>query len=518
MNGDKTLTANFQQQQQAPTTKATFVDSRDGKSYSKVTIGDQTWMAENLNYNASGSVCFNNNSSNCAQYGRLYSWSTAMNGASSSSANPSGVQGVCPAGWHLPSNAEWATLENYVGSSSGTKLKSTSGWDNNGNGTDQYGFSALPGGDQHSDGSFNHGGQTGLWWSTNEYSSSNAYSHNIYSNETSVKLDNYSKYAMYSVRCVEGQSFITYTVTFNSNGGNGTTPNALTADAGYSLTLPSGSGLSRNGYTFGGWNTNSSGTGSTYSAGSNYTPSGNVTLYAKWDAVYTVTFSVNGGSGTEPSVQTVNAGTSITLPSDGGLSRNGYTFGGWSTNSSGTGSIYNVSTSYTPNSNITLYAKWDWIGKGNDINKYRTVAIGTQVWMAENLDYNVEGSKCYNNSADSCAKYGRLYNWGTAMGLEGSYYGTVWGGSDVNHRGVCPVGWHIPSDAEWSTLVSYVGGSSTAGTKLKATSGWYNAYSYSNGTDDYGFSALPGGYGGSGGNFLTAGYLGLWWSSTENVA
>jgi uncharacterized protein (TIGR02145 family) len=80
------------------------------------------------------------------------------------------------------------------------------------------------------------------------------------------------------------------------------------------------------------------------------------------------------------------------------------------------------------------------------------------------------------------------------------------------HQGICPSGWHIPSDAEWTALTNYVGGSSTAGTKLKAKSRWNNN---GNGTDDYGFSALPGGGGGSDGSFVSVGSYGFWWSATE---
>jgi uncharacterized repeat protein (TIGR02543 family) len=163
----------------------------------------------------------------------------------------------------------------------------------------------------------------------------------------------------------------TYTITYNANGGSGTAPGAQTANSGSSITLPSGSGLSRSGYTFGGWNTNASGTGTTYPAGSSYTVTGNATLYAKWDSntpsnpttpsgtTYTVTFNINGGSGTAPSAQTVNAGGSITLPSGSGLSRSGYTFGGWSFYPSGMGIIYTAGSSFTPTSDDTFYAKWD---------------------------------------------------------------------------------------------------------------------------------------------------------------
>jgi uncharacterized protein (TIGR02145 family) len=137
-------------------------------------------------------------------------------------------------------------------------------------------------------------------------------------------------------------------------------------------------------------------------------------------------------------------------------------------------------------------------GGGGDNYTYTggTVTIGGKVWMAENLNRATANSKCYDNDASNCAKYGRLYNWSDA-------------------KSACPAGWHLPSDAEWTALTDAVGGASTAGTKLKATSGWYND---GNGTDQYGFSALPGGYGNSGGSFVDAGNFGNWWSATENNA
>ena len=93
-------------------------------------------------------------------------------------------------------------------------------------------------------------------------------------------------------------------------------------------------------------------------AGSSFTPSGNVTLYAKWDTVYTVTFNANGGSGTIPA-QSVSPGSAITLPSGSGLTRNGFIFDGWNTNASGTGTSYAAGSSYTPIADTTLYVKWD---------------------------------------------------------------------------------------------------------------------------------------------------------------
>jgi uncharacterized repeat protein (TIGR02543 family) len=153
-----------------------------------------------------------------------------------------------------------------------------------------------------------------------------------------------------------------YTVTFDINGGSGTTPPSQTVPAGSSITLPSGSGLTKSDYTFGGWNTNTTGTGTNYSAGSFYMPTGNIILYARWfsdnEVIYTVTFDVNGGSGTTPSSQMVSAGSSVTLPSGSGLIKNGYTFGGWNTNTTGTGDNYSAGSSYTPTGNVTLYARW----------------------------------------------------------------------------------------------------------------------------------------------------------------
>jgi uncharacterized repeat protein (TIGR02543 family) len=151
---------------------------------------------------------------------------------------------------------------------------------------------------------------------------------------------------------------VIYTVTYNINNGSGTLPAAQSVNSGSGIILPSGSGLTRTGYTFGGWNTSSTGTGTNYTAGSSYTPTGNITLYAKWNTTYTVTFSANSGTGTAPVAQTVNSGTSITLPGGSGLTRTGYTFGGWNTSSAGTGTNYDASTSYTPTESITLYAKW----------------------------------------------------------------------------------------------------------------------------------------------------------------
>jgi len=125
---------------------------------------------------------------------------------------------------------------------------------------------------------------------------------------------------------------------------------------------------------------------------------------------------------------------------------------------------------------------------------YKTVKIGEQVWMAENLNYNADNSKCYKNQDSYCAQYGRLYDWTTAVN-------------------VCPEGWHLPSYDEWRMLIFIAGGNEAAGTKLKTTQGWENG----NGEDAYGFAALPSGIGGSSweSGFAGEGLVCNWWSATE---
>jgi uncharacterized protein (TIGR02145 family) len=172
-------------------TSGTFPDGRDGKSYKWVKIGEQYWMAENLNHNATGSKCYDNLESNCTTYGRLYNWATAVD--------------ACPSGWHLPSDAEWTALTDFVGGSStaGTKLKANSVlWSTN-TGTDEFGFSALPGGYGYSNGDFNYAGYGGYWWSATEHGASDAYYRYMGYYCADVYRFNDSKTGLFSVRCVQ---------------------------------------------------------------------------------------------------------------------------------------------------------------------------------------------------------------------------------------------------------------------------------------------------------------------------
>jgi uncharacterized protein (TIGR02145 family) len=185
--------------------------------------------------------------------------------------------------------------------------------------------------------------------------------------------------------------------------------------------------------------------------------------------------------------------------------------------SSSSSSFRSSSSSYPSSSSSSSVSVQSGIIPGTPVTygneTYQTVVIGSQTWMARNLNYDpgTGNSRCYD-----CAKYGRLYDWATAMGLQSSCNSNSCSSQiSAKHRGICPPNWHIPSDSEWDILMNAVGGSSTAGRYLKATSGWYSG---GNGIDKYGFSALPGGFGYSDGNFSSAGSNGNWWSSTENGA
>ena len=204
----------------------------DENFYNTVKIGDQCWMKENLNTtrtadgNDIGRMCYANNFENCELYGGLYAWSTMMNGSASSSANPSGVQGICPNGWHIPSDAEWTELTDYLintylditASNVGNKLKSCRQvnsplggdcstmehprWDSNAThyGTNDFGFSALPGG-YYIGGSFADLGSRGYWWSSTE-GSSGGWDRYMGNNFGEVNRSNGNKSFGFSVRCV----------------------------------------------------------------------------------------------------------------------------------------------------------------------------------------------------------------------------------------------------------------------------------------------------------------------------
>jgi uncharacterized protein (TIGR02145 family) len=169
-----------------------MTDSRDGQSYKIVKIGNQTWMAQNLNYETANSYCYDNDSANCTKYGRLYTWAAAKT--------------ACPSGWYLPSNDAWEILFTELGgrSTAGKVLKSTSEWNNNGNGTDAYGFSALPAGKSDDCGYFNSVSEfTKFWSATPNYFEYYAYCMQLFYDSDLASLSVFNTNNGFSVRCLK---------------------------------------------------------------------------------------------------------------------------------------------------------------------------------------------------------------------------------------------------------------------------------------------------------------------------
>ena len=213
----------------------TIIDSRDGKVYRIVKIGEQTWMAENLNFDpgqgGSGdakydwSWCYNDEPKNCDVAGRLYSWAAAIDSVklATDAKNPQDcglrkecriaaagsttlVQGVCPPDWHLPTETEWSALFTAVDrSTSGEVLRSQTGWHFNGNGTDAFGFSALPAGRRYYDGRFDGGGADANFWSATENGYNSAHVMRLYYNYEIAYLNTFGKDNGFSVRCVKNE-------------------------------------------------------------------------------------------------------------------------------------------------------------------------------------------------------------------------------------------------------------------------------------------------------------------------
>ena len=365
--------------------EGSFTDSRDGKTYKTVTIGNQIWMAENLNYKTDSSFCYNDSAEYCSKYGRLYIWDAAMN--------------ACPEGWHLPDTTEWVTLITAVGgkSTAGKMLKSTRGWNSDGNGTDDFGFTVLPAGGW---GSKDFVGEAAVFWTSEWYEGYDDYAYGIrLYTDTIVRKFYSNKYIGSSVRCLKGESPV----------------------AGSSGSLAKSS--------------------SSYSDG------------WSWD-----------------------------VPKE---------------------------TRLNPN------IKYDSMIDPRDKKVYKVVKIDvedenySQVWMAENLNYADSnrtpslkgGNWCYQGDEKKCKVSGRYYSWAAAIDsvalandaeapLDCGYGKKC--GLDRAVQGICPDGWHLPSIYEWGLLSVALGNAPVSGEPLKALTGWnYAGTPDNNGTDLYGFAALP---------------------------
>lgn len=431
-----------------------FTDDRDGKRYKKVLVGDQVWMAENLNYlpltNAQNGVwCYDNDSANCLQYGRLYNWATAMsfdnscNSQSCSTQVQANHQGICPAGWHMPSDAEWAYLSVSLGSGAAQKMKTIDWGGNNSSGltvksSGKYYYSAFSG----------INAMTGMWTST-EFSGDNAWFRYLFPNDTSLLRTTdpgNGKAIGLSVRCLQNGG-----VTYPK-------PEIKIAHENFVDT-----------------NIN-------YNYGVRLSDYGRISKY-EW--------KIGSRNWVLGDTNFLHAWSSVN-----------------------TDSIYlRVTDSMGHISDVISYRPNGFYGRltdARDSKSYHIIQIGSQVWMAENLSFKPSNGSYfwYNNDSINYSKYGRLYNWATAMKLPNSCNSMNCHAQILTkHQGICPLGWHVPNDSEWTNLSNFLGGYNVVGLKLK-TSSW-------GGNNLSGFTALAAGLAYGQGNYAESGTKAFFWGSTE---
>ena len=501
---------------------APTVTDIDGNTYNTVQIGGQCWMRENLRttrYADGTSISagesatssytpyyYNYSISNVPleKRGLLYNWAAVMHGQTSSTTNPSGVQGICPDGWHVPSNAEWLELEKHVGSQSQYRcdnnssyiakaLADTIGWEtndndvcsvgNNLNNNNTSGFSALPGG--HSNYATSEiSGNVAYFWTATECGL-NAYYHSFSSYGKEVYSHISAKDHGYSIRCLSDEN------NFSSPNLPSVTTDTIVSFSDSSATCQS----------------------TVISIGNSEVTERGIC----WSIMQRPTLGdshTSDGNGT---------GT-FTSNISGLVSNLTYYVRAYATNSFGT--VYGNEVSFT----TPVY--WEGDEKScpdvptvTDIdgNVYNTVLIGSQCWMRENLKTTryADGSNInLNSSYTPSTPYGQLYNWPSIM-----HNATSSDATPSGVQGICPIGWHVPSDAEWAQLMDFVGGQSEfvcgsdhnyIAKALSSTRDWESSTKFcavgkdpdiNNAT---GFSALPAGFNGESYNGV------LYWSSTES--
>ncbi|MBP5710454.1 MAG: T9SS type A sorting domain-containing protein [Bacteroidales bacterium] len=501
----------------------------DGNTYNTVVIGTQCWMKENLRTTkyadntsiAQGSststssttaywyyLC--NNSSNKPTYGLQYNWKAVMHNSASSNTNHSGVQGICPTGWHVPSAAEWQELINYLSSQSqywcsgnsqytAKSLASTTGWysntitctpgntPSNNNATD---FSALPLPDCSI-------ALYSYFWSATSHNTALSKAFALFYGYANPMIRPEANSDMLSVRCVRDDSPIVITDSVTN--------------LSFSYSSPST-------YVICGGKVTSAGPDSVTARGVCWSTSPYPTINDS---------HTTDGSGTGSFTSIITGLTAGTT----------YYVRAYATGALKTG--YGQEVSFTT---IPGYPCPAGVVTDIDGNTYNTVLIGTQCWMRENLrttkyadNTSIEyggGSTssaiayyyCPDNNISNKPTYGLLYNWKAVMRNASS--------SNANPSGVqglCPTGWHVPSEAEWTQLTNYVnsqnqyrcsGLNNYIAKSLACTTGWNSStttctpgYMPSN-NNATGFSALPAGNISSSSSF---GSYADFWSTTKNV-
>ena len=546
-----------------------FIDLRDGQVYRTAAIGGRLWMAENLNFKAERSWCYDGVDGNCTRYGRLYDHSAAKD--------------ACPEGWNLPQWYDWEALVDAASGEwlAGKKLKSRIGWSDalgkSGGGTDELGFSALGGGGRDAYG-FHSAGNYGYWWTGTELRYGQAYAQVIFHGGDNVIDSIISGGNALSVRCLRflppapapvrkpatGKSALTdsrdgqvyRTVKIGKNTWMAENLNYKTDSSscygndepyckayGRLYTWNAATEICPQGWhlpDWDEWGSLSDAAGGQEIAGERLKSKSGWARY--WDHSDSVRMRIRGTD--RFGFSALGGGR---RDEEGRFQHAGVVGYWWyaleydSLHAGRMGMVHdenNVSTILSENKyrRLSVRCVKDRDG-GNDAKgrkdgsvtdsrdgqKYRTVKIGRNTWMAENLNYKTDSSYCYGGNASNCGETGRLYDWEAATKA-------------------CPAGWHLPGREEWTNLmvaVSGVGGVEgcnkepsdywyfLAGKKLKSKTGWPDIASTlygGSGTDDYGFSALPGGGGGGhakgwrtgdGEEPHRYGYSGVWWSIAE---
>jgi len=442
----------------------------DGNIYKTIKIGNQVWMAENLNVShyCTGELI--------PQIKDSLLWSKLNNGAWCYYNNDIGIgseygklyngytindqRGLAPVGWHIPSKAEWDTLSKVVGGN-GTKLKesgSTHWINSNDPATNSLGFSALPGGwrDCLSNGARYMSLQSSGYWWTCTSNGQYIYSIVIESYNSYIQTNSWSICYGYSVRCIKDSSF---------------SPPVI-ANIVPKTTLI-GSIITINGTGFG------------LIKGTSFVSFNHIkaTEFINWSKTQIIVKVPDG----------VEAGKlSITVE---GQQSNDVDY------------------------DIFVFGTITDI----DGNIYKTIPIGNQTWMAENLNVSryrngetipqIQDQEQWEKSTNGAWRY---YNDDPA---NGTIYGKLYNWYAVNDpRGLAPSGWHVPSDNEWESLSTFVGGGSDAGGKLKETGTTHWLSPNTGATNEFGFSALPGGRYASSGYFNGIGTSAIWWTSTPHSA
>ena len=494
----------------------------DGNYYDAVLIGTQCWMRQNLrvthfpdgnaipaansNQTVPAYYLNNNIAAQVPQRGLLYNWYAAMNNASSNNNTPSGVQGICPNGWHLPSNNEWTIMLNFVSNQASymcnnnntyvaTALAAKTTWETN-NSTCNVGwsmstnndtrFTAIPSG--YWEGSYTGVNTQARYWTTTQYNGDNAYYRGIYNNWSTVDNSYFSKTRGLSVRCLRDEdlanaSELTIPVVTTKPVTN---VSAISATSGGNISSDGGTVVTVRGLC---WSTTEDPT-----IDSSHTSNGN-------------------GVGSFASTMS------------GLVANTTYYVRAYATNAVGTGYGDNVvfTTGGRPCEGVPTLTDYDG-------NEYNTVQIGQQCWMKENLKaihYANGDSIAYlypHNTQATVANYGLLYNWSAVM------HGANSSSANPSYvQGICPTGWHVPSKSEWDQLITYVSsqpayrcdnGSTYISKSLASNNGWANANStcctgYSQSTNDAtGFSGMPAGfwYNNSYNDF---GNIACWWTATQ---